>query len=75
MSIELTNNYHGTSVRVRVPRFPALLSIRQTRRVDDTLCGIGGCCCGSIRGPQTVAIESEYNRGDGLRLWIRSFGN
>jgi hypothetical protein len=57
----LTNSFHGSTARVRVPAdavtedasdYRPLLRVRishaQYRRADKALCGIEGCTCGGI---------------------------
>jgi len=43
--IELTNDYHGTSYRVRVPADGWSLTENQIRRVRRALCGNPECAC------------------------------
>ena len=43
--ITLTNDFHGTEVRVRVPAATWELTARQIARVRRALCGIPGCTC------------------------------
>jgi hypothetical protein len=67
MSIKniLTNGFHNTEVTVRdavrtirlIQAFPAELTAAEkahARRVRNALCGVEGCTCGVIRGPQKV---------------------
>lgn len=57
-TVELTNGFHHTSVRVRV-RDGWLLSASQRRRATRELCGMSDCCCGHfVFGPQSDAAES-----------------
>lgn len=59
MKIELRNNFHGTSITLRVAVPTATLSHSQMRRVK-TLCPHGGmpqCGCGYVRGPQDIEVE------------------
>lgn len=64
--ITLRNDFHNTEVRVRVKgESPWKLSIGQTRRIDQELCGMTECQCGGIRGPQTVETD-----GDDVRLYV-----
>ena len=51
-TITPTNDFHNTSVRVRLPE-TGVLSQSTTRRVHRTLCPVDGCTCGGIRGHQT----------------------
>ena len=59
--VTLRNTLHGTSVVVVCPQgLPHQLSRRQYRRVRDQLCGVDGCRCGGVTGPQEVAVEWIY---------------
>lgn len=76
MIITLTNNFHSTEVRIRVDRLPAALSERQTKRVIGALCGISGCSCDVIRGPQEHdgrRLITEWDQGQqgeyNLLIW------
>ena len=51
MVATLTNDFHDSSVTVQIPDV-GILSERTTNRVYRELCGISGCECGGIRGPQ-----------------------
>jgi len=53
---QIVNDFHGTSVRIRVP-VNGILTVHQTKKVMRELCGMADCHCGKIRGPQTVQIE------------------
>lgn len=67
--IELRNDFHNTSVRVRA----GALSARTVRRVKATLCisagaELGGCTCSGalgVRGPQDRRIVEIMNAADG----------
>jgi hypothetical protein len=53
--ITLTNDFHGTTTRVRVSadidvNAEVEITERQARRAIRTLCGVSGCCCGGSRG-------------------------
>jgi hypothetical protein len=48
-TVELANDFHGTSATVRV-NSDGLISDRVCRRVHRDLCGIDGCTCGGVRG-------------------------
>ena len=52
-TITLTNDFHNSSVTVKVPK-NGILSAGTTKRVYRELCGISGCTCGGIRGPQEL---------------------
>ena len=76
MIITLTNDFHRTEARVRVDRLPATLSERQTKRVISALCGISGCSCDVIRGPQEhdgrklITEWEQTQQGEhNLRIW------
>lgn len=70
--IELLNDFHNTSVRVRgaVKRRTFAgeqvgyisLNQRQATRVRAKLCGANDCTCGVVRGPQPSDIEVEFPR-------------
>jgi hypothetical protein len=54
-TITLTNDFHGTSVTLRVNG--DRLSAGQMRRMRRELCGMSDCCCGTIRGKQTHGLH------------------
>jgi hypothetical protein len=61
MMITMTNNYHGTSVRLRVKPW-GRLSLGQVARARRELCGVEGCTCGGSlgeRGPQPGGLEVQ----------------
>ena len=70
ITIELLNDFHNTSTRVRgeVKRRTFAgeqigyisLSPRQAKRVRAKLGGAKGCTCGVVRGPQPSDIEVEF---------------
>jgi hypothetical protein len=59
MLVELVNDFHATSVKVRVPR-NGKLSRKVTLRVLRELCGMEYCSCGVFRGKQKIAVDSDY---------------
>ena len=65
--IMITNNYHNTSVTLRVRN--ERLSERQIQRAIRALCGVPGCRCGDTfgaRGPQPdreIQIERDLQNG------------
>ena len=69
-SITLKNDFHNSSVVVRIPE-GGILSKRTTDGIYKALCGIDGCTCGGIRGrgirgqqegiPDGMGIE-EYSQ-------------
>ena len=64
MKIELTNDFHETSITLRAAH--GKLSLRQVRRAKRALCGHAACICGDAlgtRGAQPVEIEMLYDRG------------
>ncbi len=62
MTITLRNDFHNTTVDLRAASLPHTLTPSQERRVLRVLCGVTGCTCGGVRGPQ---------RGpDGRRLTV-----
>jgi len=59
----IKNNFHNTEIRVRDldKAFAALETWRgertpaqkaMARRLHNALCGVKGCACGTVRGPQ-----------------------
>lgn len=50
-TVTLSNDFHHSTVTVRVPA-DGVLSIGQSRRVYRELCGMSDCTCGGIRGHQ-----------------------
>ena len=64
MIVTLRNDFHNTSVDVRVPCVPYTLSAGQWSRVRQELCGMRGCLCGVLRGDQDIAARQiEFPRG------------
>ena len=59
-TIELRNDFHGTTARVRAtavglnnPPYTAwAVSAGAMRRADRRLCGMEDCTCGTLRGPR-----------------------
>lgn len=71
----LRNDFHNSTIRMRlrIGRIPdaevgpiawAYMSPDQEARANRELCGVAGCTCGGIRGPQATH--------DGVRLYISS---
>ena len=59
MIIQITNDFHNTTVNLRVAKLPATLTTNQVYRARRTLCGLSDCTCGgglSDRGNQSVHI-------------------
>jgi hypothetical protein len=59
--IELTNDFHRTSVRIR-SRADGTISVATARIVRAWLCGMSDCTCGGMlgqRGRQPQAVEIE----------------
>ena len=52
MTITLRNDFHNTTVDLRAASLPHTLTPSQERRVLRVLCGVTGCTCGGVRGPQ-----------------------
>lgn len=72
LQIELRNDFHGSRVRLRVPRLPYLLSRGQVRRAERELCGVVGCRCGEkcgTRGPQDYKLSFGP---DFIRVWVEA---
>lgn len=66
-TITLTNNFHETSVRLRMGD-DGRLSPSQVRRAARVLCGISTCTCGGDlgqRGPQRGIREIEITHDGG----------
>lgn len=60
--ITYSNDFHGTSARVRVTESRSGqydLSRDQVRRIRAKLCGVSGCTCGGVIG------QRGPNEGDG----------
>jgi hypothetical protein len=59
MNIRLQNDFHGTTVLVRV--HDRRLTANQVRRIRARLCGVSGCTCAQhetgVRGPQAATLE------------------
>ena len=74
-TITLTNDFHGTEVRVRA----GSLSVGSVRRARNTLCGLADCTCAQTalgtRGPQRtpdgrrIAINDAQSDGS-AEVWI-----
>ena len=62
--VTLKNNFHGTSVTVVVPP-NGRLTANQAKKVRQKLCGMRGCCCGVIRGPQAYGLTIDTAYVDG----------
>ncbi len=72
MKIELTNDFHETSITLRAAH--GKLSLRQIKRAKRALCGHAACICGDAlgtRGAQPVEIEMPL--GDPLVAGIDHF--
>jgi len=54
-TMTLYNDFHTTSVVVRVP-VDGFLSKRVSRRVEKALCGVEDCSCNLFSGPQGCKI-------------------
>lgn len=65
--VTLRNSFHDSEVTVRCD-LPGDLSPRVTRRVQQSLCGVSGCVCGVIRGPQDIVIDVRED-ADGREYW------
>jgi len=48
----LMNDFHSTEVYIRLADGQTMTSHYQALHIDRELCGIFGCGCGSVRGPQ-----------------------
>jgi len=74
--IEISNDFHHTSSRVRVGR----MSESNAKRVRNRLCGSAECCCSQselgTRGPQRTEDGQEIviefaGYGVGVDIWLR----
>lgn len=66
MIVTIRNDFHNTSVQVKVKQFPHVMTVSQTDRVRRELCSTNGCTCGGIlheRGPQDVVIIAPHRAG------------
>lgn len=72
-TVTLSNDFHKSSVSIRVdadklrnPGTGVYLSASQYAKVRRELCGIRGCTCGTIRGPQATddgrSLDIEQDR-------------
>lgn len=52
MLITLRNDFHNSSVTIRANALPHVITPSQEKRVLRALCGVTGCTCGGVRGPQ-----------------------
>ena len=59
MKATLKNNFHNSEVNVIVT--DGKISEAAMIRAEKKLCGIKGCTCGGVRGPQDYIIENCYN--------------
>ena len=64
--ITITNDFHHSSITVRVPS-NGLLSVGTTKRIYRTLCGIADCQCGGIRGKQATELD-RYSHQDQIAV-------
>ncbi|HOQ98172.1 MAG TPA: hypothetical protein PLJ35_05075 [Anaerolineae bacterium] len=73
MRVTLRNDFHNSESTVVVPALPAVLTSSQTRKVRRELCGVSGCECGGVRGPQSHnghRLDVEPTNGvDGMMRW------
>ena len=74
-TITLTNDFHNTSVSLRMKSQCPTGS--QVRRAKKTLCPIGGCTCSNVmgmRGAQKVKIQGqEYLDGALVQRFVFNF--
>ena len=71
MMVVLTNDFHSSSVRVRVDRLPATLSASQVRRIQRELCGQRDCYCGNVA---TAAIRGPQYAPNGQQMVVDTAG-
>ena len=65
MKITLKNNFHNTQATV-ISR-DGIISTSSLRRATRKLCGMDGCTCGGIHGPQDVGLRGDIDRdGNGI---------
>jgi len=65
--ITLTNDFHNSSVNVRVAKIPAVLSASQVRRIRRELCGQRNCAC---RNVAAAAIRGKQYAPNGPQIVI-----
>lgn len=66
MLVKLSNDYHNTTVTLRVPEH-GCISKRQVRRAELTLCGMDDCSCSGTLGERpALEIGSDW--------WPTSYG-
>ena len=63
MIITLTNQFHNTSVNIRVKSLPHALTDSQESRIKRELCGTTHCICGGINGQQYGPDRQQLNFG------------
>ncbi len=62
MKLTINNKYHNSSVNVRVGKCGVIkLSRNQVKRVEQELCGIRNCTCGSMWSHNHTEIEGYEN--------------
>lgn len=74
--ITFTNNFHNTKCTVNYKPGQTVLSRSQMRRIENKLCGISDCCCGTVRGSQDVEWDKTINmdsHGTYIAIEILSF--
>ena len=65
MKITLKNNFHNTQATV-ISR-DGIINTASLKRASHKLCGMDGCTCGGIRGPQDVELRGDIDRdGNGI---------
>lgn len=70
MYVTLTNDFHGTVARVRLPGGKGDVSADATARALKKLCGNPDCTCGQLRGKQTANVELRHDHYTG-RPYLR----
>lgn len=57
-TITITNNFHNTTARLRVPDSGSITK-RQYQRAMRKLCGISDCTCGGERGSRYQLVKDS----------------
>lgn len=58
--LTLRNDFHNTEAIVIAKN--GIISHSSLKRARAKLCGMKNCCCGDIRGPQDMIIDTCYDR-------------
>jgi len=75
-TVTFTNNFHNSSVNLRLDEDYWVLTARQVRRAREALCGLRDCTCGGMlgeRGPQSWngrRLYGEWSSNGEVELFI-----